>query len=81
MGPVVAPPESFAVNGHHFALDQFAYLAHPGGEANTELLRVQETEDTPKCVVGPSVLWEEMPLGSFRNLANQSLLTLPNSYI
>ena len=81
MGPVVAPPESFAVNGHHFALDQFACMAQPGGEASTELLRVQETEDTPKCVVVPSVLWKGMAFGSFRNLANQSLLALPNSSI
>ena len=51
LGPVVAPPESFAVNGHHLALGQFAYLGHHGGEAITELLRVQETEDTPKCVL------------------------------
>ena len=48
-------------------LGQFACLSHPGGETGAALLRVQETEDPP------NVSWEGMPLGSFRNLANQTL--------
>ena len=75
LGPVVAPTESFAVNGHHFALDQFAYLSHPGSETRAELSGFKR----PKT--RPNVSWEGMPLGSFRNLANQSLLALPNSSI
>ena len=74
--PGQASPQRLAVNGHHFPLGQFAYLAHPSHEAGAELLRVQEAEDAGQRCRGkvgcPAVS---------RTGANQSCLALPNSSI
>ena len=51
IAPVMAAPQSLAINGRHLSLDQLAHRIHPVGEAGGEPLWVQHAEYPTEGIV------------------------------